>query len=147
MKATKSIVLLLALNKLRKRKILFRRKMKNLLLTFAPFMQKQDNYYCSGYVSQVLQNRKTRGPCRYWMINYEQMWFKKMIARKDEPIFQELWKNEFRMLPSTFDFIVNLVEADMRKYFLLILFIFSCGLIFLASHDSSFFKTMFQYNF
>ena len=38
-----------------------------------------------------------------------------MIARKDEPIFRELWKNEFRMLPSTSDFIVNLVEADMRK--------------------------------
>ena len=32
-----------------------------------------------------------------------------MIARKDEPIFRELWKNEFRMLPSTSDFIVNLV--------------------------------------
>ena len=38
-----------------------------------------------------------------------------MIARKDEPIFRELWKNEFRMLPSTSYFIVNLVEADMRK--------------------------------
>ena len=49
------------------------------------------------------------------MINYEQRWFEKMTARKDEPIFQELWKNEFRMLPSTFDFIVNLVEADIRK--------------------------------
>ena len=70
-----------------------------------------------------------------------------MIARKDEPIFQELWKNEFRMLPSTFDFIVNLVEADMRKYFLLILFIFSYGLIFLASPDSCFFRKMFQYDF
>ena len=89
--------------------------MKNLLLTFALLMQKQDYYYCSGYVSQVLRNQKTRRPCRYWMINYEQMWFQKMIARKDEPIFQELWKNEFRMLPSTSDFIVNLVEADMRK--------------------------------
>ena len=42
MKATERIVLLLALNKLRKRKILFRRKMKNILLTFALFMQKQD---------------------------------------------------------------------------------------------------------
>ena len=73
MKARKSIVLLLALNKLRKRKILFRRKMKNLLLTFALFMQKQGNYDCSGYVLQVHQNRKTRRPCRYWMINYEQM--------------------------------------------------------------------------
>ena len=49
------------------------------------------------------------------MINYEERWFEKMIARKNEPIFQELWKNEFRMLPSTFDFIVNLVEADTRK--------------------------------
>ena len=42
MKATERIVLLLALNKLRKRKILFHRKMKNILLTFALFMQKQD---------------------------------------------------------------------------------------------------------
>ena len=42
MKATERIVLLLALNKLRKRKILSRRKMKNILLTFALFMQKQD---------------------------------------------------------------------------------------------------------
>ena len=41
MKATKRIVLLLALNKLRKRKILFHRKMKHLLLTFTLFMQKQ----------------------------------------------------------------------------------------------------------
>ena len=49
------------------------------------------------------------------MISYEQRWFEKMTARKDELIFQELWKSEFRMLPSTFDFIVNLVEADMRK--------------------------------
>ena len=116
MKATKRIVLLLALNKLRKRKILFHRKMKNLPLIFALFMQKQDHYCCSGgYVSHVLQNPKTRRSRRYWMINYEQRWFKKMTARKDEQIFQELWKNEFRMLPSTFDFIVNLVEADIRK--------------------------------
>ena len=96
MKATKRIVLLLALNKLRKRKILFRRKMKNLLLTFALFLQKQDYYCCSrGYVPQVLQNPKTRHPRRYWMINFEQRWFEKMTARKNEPIFQELWKNEF----------------------------------------------------
>ena len=46
MKAIKSIVLLLALNKLRKRKTLFCRKTKNLLLTFALFMQKQDYCYC-----------------------------------------------------------------------------------------------------
>ena len=72
MRATESIVLLLALNKLRKRKILFRCKMKNLLLTFALFMQKENCYYCSRYVAHVLQNPKTRRPRRYWMINYEQ---------------------------------------------------------------------------
>ena len=72
-------------------------------------------YYCSGCVLQMLQNCKTRRPSRYWMINYEQRWFEETIAKKDEPIFQELWKNEFRLLPSTFYFIVNLVEADMRK--------------------------------
>ena len=116
MKATKRILLLLALIKLRKIKILFCCKMKNSLLIFALFMQKQDYHCCSGgYVSQALQNPKTCCPRHYWMINYEQRWFEKMTARKDEPIFQELWKNEFRMLPSTFDFIVNLVEADMRK--------------------------------
>ena len=115
MKAAKSIVLLLSLNKLRQRKILFHYKMKNLLLTFALSMQKQNYYYCSGCVSQVLQNWKTRRTRRYWMINYEERWFEKMIAGKNEPIFQELWKNEFRMLPSTFHFIVNLVEADTRK--------------------------------
>ena len=38
-----------------------------------------------------------------------------MIAKNDEPIFQELWKNGFRMLPPTFDFIVDLVEADLTK--------------------------------
>ena len=38
-----------------------------------------------------------------------------MIARKDEPSFQELWKNEFRILPSMSEFLANLVEADMRK--------------------------------
>ena len=121
MKAAKSIVLLLALNKLRKRKISFCRKVKNLLLTFTLFMRKEDYCYCSRYVSQVPQNRKTRRPRGYWMINYEQMWFEKMIAWKDEPIFQELWKNEFRMLPYTFDLTVNLVKADTRKegtYFL-----------------------------
>ena len=37
MKATKNILFLLALNKPRKRKILFHRKMKTLLLTFALF--------------------------------------------------------------------------------------------------------------
>ena len=42
---------LLALNKLGKRKILFRRKMKQFLLTFALLMQKQDYYYC--YVSHI----------------------------------------------------------------------------------------------
>ena len=63
--------------------------MENLLLTFTLSMQKQDYYYCPGYVSQVLQNPKARRSCRYWMINYKQRWFEKMIARKDEPIFQE----------------------------------------------------------
>ena len=58
--------------------------MKNLLLTFPLFMQKQDYYYCSGYVSQVAQNQETRLPRRYWMVNYEQMWFENMIAKKNQ---------------------------------------------------------------
>ena len=75
-------MILEALNKLKK--VLLRRKMKNLLLTVALFMQKQDSDYWSGYISHVLQNLKTRRPRRYCLINYEQRWFEKMIARKDE---------------------------------------------------------------
>ena len=71
MKATKGIVLLVALNKLRKRKILFRRKMKNLLLTFALFMQKQDYYYCLVYELQVPQNRKLVAHAwATWKVNF-----------------------------------------------------------------------------
>ena len=36
-------------------------------------MQKQGYYYCSGNVSQVLQNLKTRRPRHYPMISYEQI--------------------------------------------------------------------------
>ena len=35
----------------------------------------------------MLQNCKTHLPRRYWVINYEQRWFEKTIAKKDEPIF------------------------------------------------------------
>ena len=72
-------------------------------------MQKQDYYYCSGHVSENFSPTPLLDDQRWAKV------ISKMIARKDEPIFQELWKNEFRMLPSTSDFIVNLVEADVSK--------------------------------
>ena len=59
MKATKRIVLLLALNKLRKRKILFRRKIEKCAVNICTVYAEARLYCCSGgYVSQVLQNPK-----------------------------------------------------------------------------------------
>ena len=63
--------------------------------------------------SPKIQN--TRRLNHYLIINYEQILFEYTITRKDESIFLDLWENEFRMLLSTFDLIVNLVESEMRN--------------------------------
>ena len=88
---------------------------ENLLLTFAMSMQKRCFYYSSGFVWKVAQIQKTPRLNHYLIINYEQIWFEYTITRKDESIFLGLWENEFRMLLSTFDLIVNLVESEMRN--------------------------------
>ena len=124
MKATKVyIVLLLALDKLRKRKILFRRKMKNLLLTFALLtfaMQKQGYYYCLGYVSQMLQNPKIHCPHRYWMIRWlddlvSKDGLKKWLLEKMYQFSKSFGRMNLEWFYPRLTFIVNLVEVDMRK--------------------------------
>ena len=52
---------------------------------------------------------------RYWAMEYEQSWFEKMWRNRHNDIYCELWQKEFRMSPSTFEFIIDLVEQNMAK--------------------------------
>ena len=48
-------------------------------------------------------------------MEYEQSWFEKMWRNRHNDIYCELWQKEFRMSPSTFEFIIDLVEQNMAK--------------------------------
>ena len=52
---------------------------------------------------------------RYWAMEYEQSWFEKMWRNRHNDIYCELWQKEFRMPPSTFEYIIDLVEQNMAK--------------------------------
>ena len=52
---------------------------------------------------------------RYWAMKYEQSWFEKMWRNHHNDIYCKLWKKEFRMSPSTFEYIIDLVEQNMAK--------------------------------
>ena len=52
---------------------------------------------------------------RYWAMEYEQSWFEKMWRNRHNDIYCELWQKEFRMSPSTFEYIIDLVEQNMAK--------------------------------
>ena len=51
----------------------------------------------------------------YWAMQYEQSWFDKMWRNCHNDIYCELWQKEFRMSPSTFEYIIGLVEQNMGK--------------------------------
>ena len=52
---------------------------------------------------------------RYWILEYEQHWFESPWEHKNETVFKELWKREFRLKVETFQFVVNLVKNDMER--------------------------------
>ena len=56
-------------------------------------------------------------PCerRYWMLEYDQHCFERLWEHKNETVFKELWKCEFRLKVETFQFVVNLVKNDMKR--------------------------------
>ena len=51
----------------------------------------------------------------YWAMQYEQSWFDKMWRNCHNDIYCELWQKEFRMSPSNFEYIIDLVEQNMAK--------------------------------
>ena len=48
------------------------------------------------------------------MLQYDQHWFERLWEYKNETIFQELQKREFRLKVKTFQFVVNLVKNDTK---------------------------------
>ena len=53
---------------------------------------------------------------RYWMMIYNQAWFEKLWDNRHDTIFTEIWRREFRVSPTTFEFIVDLVRGQLEKH-------------------------------
>ena len=51
----------------------------------------------------------------YWAMEYEQSWFDKMWCNCHNDIYCKLWQKEFQMSPSTFEYIIDLLEENMAK--------------------------------
>ena len=54
-------------------------------------------------------------PRRFWMIGYGQDWFQRLWQNKNQPIYQEFWKQEFRLQNETFEYIANLLRGSIEK--------------------------------
>ena len=52
---------------------------------------------------------------RYWMIKYGQSWFDRLWNHRDNELFKETWKKEFRFSLEIFYFLINLVQDKMGK--------------------------------
>ena len=48
-------------------------------------------------------------------IQYDHHWFERLWEHKNEIIFKELWKREFRLKVETFQLVVNLLKNDMER--------------------------------
>ena len=49
------------------------------------------------------------------MIDYGQDWFQRLWQNRNQPIYQEFWKREFRLQTETFEYIVNLLRPSIEK--------------------------------
>ena len=52
---------------------------------------------------------------RYWMINHHQNWFEILWEARYNPIVENLFQKQFRMLPRTFEQVVNLVTEPLIR--------------------------------
>ena len=53
---------------------------------------------------------------RYWVMIYNQAWFETLWDNRHDTIFAEIWRREFRVTPTTFEFIVDLVRGQLEKH-------------------------------
>ena len=51
----------------------------------------------------------------FWMIDYGQDWFQPLRQNRNQPVYQEFWKQEFRLQIETFEYIVNRLPPSVEK--------------------------------
>ena len=52
---------------------------------------------------------------RYWMTNYDQGWFERLWHERNDVIIRDIWVKEFRMLPETFHYVLDIVSPQLTK--------------------------------
>ena len=54
-------------------------------------------------------------PRMFWMIDYGQDWFQRLRQNRNQHVFQEFWKQEFRLQIETFEYIANRLPPSVEK--------------------------------
>ena len=108
----KSFFLLLYFKRILSKKIQLHRRTRNLLLFVLKILKSK-----SLTQNQVLLYRfhNVSIPGKFWMLDYNQDWFQRLEQNRNQPIYQEFWKREFRLKTETFEYIVNLVQPSIEK--------------------------------
>ena len=52
---------------------------------------------------------------RFWMIDYGHDWFQRLRQNRNQPMYQEFSKREFRLQTETFEYIANLLRPSIEK--------------------------------
>ena len=55
------------------------------------------------------------GRRRYWIMQYNQLWFETMWDTREDDVIKELWKKEFRMSVETFQYLLDLIGLNLQR--------------------------------
>uniref|UniRef100_A0A7M5XN08 DDE Tnp4 domain-containing protein n=2 Tax=Clytia hemisphaerica TaxID=252671 RepID=A0A7M5XN08_9CNID len=91
-----------------------RRKFSNFIMMYRAITTRLRSNLLQMQNCMLLGITNSNAP-RYWAQDYEQNWFETMWENRNNQIFSEFWYKEFRMRPETFEFIVELVRAEMER--------------------------------
>lgn len=103
MNLKKQLILVLVFKHFRRKKNVFRRRMQTFLIFSYLFMRHQTNYDMSSLLSKLKASMKRN----YWMMEYHQGWFEKMLENESGELFKDLWTKQFRFFPTTFNYIID----------------------------------------
>ena len=108
----KSFFLLLCFKRMLSTKIQLHRHRRNLLF-FVLKILKSKSLKQNQMLLYHFHNFST--PRRFWMIGYGQDWFHRLWQNRNQPIYQEFWKREFRLQTETFEYIANFYNPALRN--------------------------------
>ena len=49
------------------------------------------------------------------MMQYNQLWFETMWNTREDDVTKELWRQEFRMSVETFQYLLDLIGANLQR--------------------------------